>query len=92
MKTVTTTRYVARTAIGKPLYIVAEASAINGTTNKTVTRYSLSEDLIDASKCINKITARTLISDFTEAKESTRSFKIIPVAVTYELMEGDADE
>lgn len=92
MSAVTTTRYVARTVMGKPLYIVAEASAINGATNKTVARYSLSEDLVDASKCVNKATARTLISDFTEAKESTRSFKIIPVAVTYELMEDDADE
>lgn len=90
MEKVYTTRYVARTALGKRLYIMAETKAMNSG-GGTVASYSLTEDLIDASKCINKITAKTLISDYITAKNSTRTFKIIPVSVSFELLE-DCDE
>lgn len=82
------TRYVVRTAIGKPLYIVAEQRAINGV-GGTVSHYRLSEDLLEAAKCINLTTAKTLIKDFTSAKESTKTFEPIKISVTYTLEESD---
>ena len=72
METSYATMYVVRTAIGKPLYIVAEQKAIN-TAGATVSKYRLSEDFSEASKCINKVTARTLIKDYTSATNSTKS-------------------
>ena len=86
-----TTRYVVRTVIGKPLFIVAETKAINGSTQAAVSHYSLSDQLVDAAKCVNKETARTLIADYTAATGSTKTFKIFRVDVTYSL-EEDLDE
>ena len=80
---VNTTRYVAKTAIGKPLYIVAETKAFNSATSVAVSHYSLTEDLLEASKCVNKETAKTLIADYISATGSTKSFHIYCVNVTY---------
>lgn len=82
------TRYVVRTTIGKPLFIVAEQKAINGA-GGTVSHYSLSDDLADAAKCINLTTAKTLIKDYTAAKDSTKSFEPVKIQVTYRLEEQE---
>ena len=88
-KEVYTTRYVVRTTLGKPLFIVAEQKAINGA-GGAVTSYRLSDDLLEAAKCINLTTANTLIKDYTNTKDSTKSFIPVKVYVTYRL--GDDDE
>lgn len=86
METSYKTMYVVRTAIGKPLYIVAEQKAINGV-GATVSKYRLSDDFAEASKCINRTTARTLIEDYVKATGSTKSFDIYIVDVTVKLRE-----
>lgn len=83
------TRYVVRTVAGKPLFIVAEQKAINGA-GGTISHYRLSDDLLEAAKCINLTTAKTLIKDFTSAKESTKTFEPVKIRVTYTLEEDDA--
>lgn len=87
-KEVQDTRYVVRTTVGKPLFIVAEQKAINGA-GGTVSHYRLSDDLLEAAKCINLTTAKTLIKDYTSAKDSTKSFAPVKVRVTYKLLEDD---
>lgn len=80
------TRFICRTAIGKPLYIVAENKAINGH-GGTVSSYRLSDNFADASKCMNKVTARTLIKDYLQSTNSTKTFDIYAVGVTIKLGE-----
>lgn len=86
MEKVEKTMYVCVTERGKKMYIVAESKAINGK-GTTVSSYSLSEDLGDAAKCINKITANTVISDYIAAKGNRRTFILQPIKATYEIEE-----
>lgn len=86
MEKVERTMYVCVTERGKRMYIVAESKALNGK-GTTVASYSLSDNLDDAAKCINKITAKTLIEDYTAAKDNRRTFLLQPIKATYEIEE-----
>ena len=87
MKEVQDTRYVVRTTMGKPLFVAVEQRAINSKSGSTVSAYHLTEELLEAAKCINLTTAKTLIKDYEQATGSTKTFAPIKVAVTYRIEE-----
>ena len=91
MKEVKDTRYVVQTTIGKPLFIAVEQKAINSKSGGTVSAYHLTEELLEAAKCINLTTAKTLIKDYLQATGSTKSFDPKKIFVTYR-MEDQGDE
>ena len=89
MEKVYTTRYVVMTTIGKPLFIQVEQKAIGSGLSKNV--YSLVDNLIDASKTLNKVSATTMLDDYIAATNSTKTFEIKSVATTFELEESNED-
>lgn len=91
MEKINLVHYACVTAKGKRLYIVAETKSINSKGTQ-ITSYRLSDDLKDAAKCINKVTANTLIKDYTESTDSSRTFLLQPIMVTYEMLEDVRDE
>lgn len=90
MEKINTMRYVAMTTKGKPLFIQAEQKAINSQ-GMVKTVYKLTEDLLDASKTLNRVSANTLIQDYLAATQSTKEFAVRNVATTFELLE-ESDE
>lgn len=90
MKT-TSTRYVAATTIGKLLFIkIANKTTVKKGEKQEYT-YSLTDDLNDASKTLNIVGVKALISDYLEYTGSTRSFGIRKVFTTFELKEEVQD-
>lgn len=89
MNKVETTRYVAVTAIGKPLFIHVEQKAIGSGLSKNT--YSLTDDLVVASKTLNKTSADTMIRDYIAATQSNKTFEIVSVHTTFELEGKDED-
>ena len=86
MKT-NTTRYVAATTIGKLLFIkIANKTTVKKGEKQKYT-YSLTDDLNDASKTLNILSANTLISDYLEYTGSDKSFGVRKVFTTFELEE-----
>ena len=84
--TVKTTRYVAATKLGKQLFIViAPKAKVKRGEEKQEHTYGLTEDLNEATKTLNKISAQTLIQDYLGHTGSTRTFGIRRVATTFEL-------
>lgn len=83
-------RYVARTAMGKPLFIVVNQKAMNssGVVKNT---YSLTDDLLMASKTLNKISVNTMIDDYLAATRSTKTFETVPICATFEIVEVEDD-
>lgn len=76
MEKVKQTMYVIRTRTsGTTLYLRLEP---------TGREYELTEDLLKASKCPNKSTARLMLNYYFQVSESGFHFDIIPVKVTYE--------
>ena len=82
-----TTRYIAMTAIGKPLFIQVEQKAIGSGLSKNT--YSLTDDLVIASKTLNKTSAETMIQDYIAATQSNKTFEIRSVHTIFELEEKD---
>lgn len=91
MEKINTIHYACVTAVGKRLYIVAETKSVNNK-GTTIASYRLSDDLNEAAKCVNKTTAKTLIKDYTDSTNSTRTFLLQPVMTTYEILEDVRDE
>ena len=80
-------RYIVKTTIGKPLYIVGKPSAVNKK-GVFVSRYELTDDLDEASKCPNRQTADSLLFDYQQANpDSTKTFEIAKVEVIYRMLE-----
>lgn len=81
------TKYLVGTTIGKPLYIKREPK-VNQKSDKVAEYvYSLTENVVEATKCINKTTAETLIEYYENEKHSGKSFAPMKLKVTYELEE-----
>lgn len=83
-------RYVAGTTIGKPLYIKREPKMAQGT-NHVEYVYSLTDNIVECTKCTNKFTAETLIEFYVDATKSTKTFEPKVLNVTYSLEEEYAE-
>ena len=68
------TKYVVRTKIGKPLYIVMTPSMVDKEL-RVKNKYYLTENLAEASKCINLKAAHALIETFIEETGSIKDFE-----------------
>ena len=79
-----TKRYVAMTTKGKPLFIKIEQKSINGS-GMVRSVYKTTDDLVDASKTLDRRSAQTMIDDFMVETHSTKDFAIKTVATTFEL-------
>lgn len=89
---VTDTRYVVGTALGKQLFIKREPKPVQKSDNKIEYSYELTPNLLEATKCVNKVTADTLIEYYLNETKSTKTFIPMKLAVTYELVEGHTSE
>lgn len=83
-------RYVAMTTMGKPLFIVAEQKAMNGV-GATVCHYHLTDSLLEASKCMNLKSANTLIADYMDATQSTKSIAAKKITAVFRLEDDRCD-
>lgn len=84
-------RYIVKTSIGKPLYVMGKPGGLNK--GGVVMRYELTDDLDKASKCQNHQTAESLLYDYQQANpDTTKTFEIAKLEVKYRLLEVDTDD
>ena len=83
------TKYVVGTKIGKPLYIVMTPSMVDKEL-RVKNKYYLTENLSEASKCINLKAAHALIEAFIEETGSIKDFE--PKKIKVEFWLEDEDE
>lgn len=80
-------RYVIGTVFGKPLYIKREPKT--NQIGKIEYSYGLTPDLTQATKCVNKETADTLLEFYLDATKSDKAFISKKLIVTYHLQEEE---